>query len=174
VDVDWTLLISGTHAVWVEVDPNHEIAETDEGNNRASTIVDLEVDLAAAALRFDPIPPLIEGNAVTVTATAVVTHAGAVRVPDGVGAWFWMGSAGDGDLVVTRTLDGIAPGGQVEVTASWTLTLAGTAAGFYLVSVEIDPTDIVFETDESNNVLGQVLLIGNSRAYLPIVLRRDE
>jgi hypothetical protein len=117
---------------------------------------------------------LIEGSGVTVTATAVVTHAGAVEVPGNVGAWFWMGNAGDGDLVVTRTLGGIALGGQVEVTASWTLTLEGTAAGLYLVGVEVDPTDIVLETDESNNVLQQVLLIGNSRAYLPIVLRYHE
>jgi subtilase family serine protease len=127
-----------------------------------------------AALRFNPVPPLIEGNVYTVTATAVVTHVGAVRIPVGVEAWFWMGSVGDGDLVVTRTLDGIAPGGRVEVTASWTLTMAETLAGFYLVSVEIDPTDIVLETDESNNVLERVLMIGNSRFYVPIVFRYRE
>ena len=174
VDTNWTVLISGTQSVWVEVDPDHQIAETDEENNRASTMVDMEVDLVPAALRFGPVPPLIEGNVVTVTATAVVTHVGAVSIPAGVGVWFWMGQAGEGNLVVTRTLDGIAPGGRAEVTANWTLTMAETLAGLYLVSVEIDPTDIVLETDENNNVLEQVLLIGNSRAYLPIVLRHRE
>lgn len=174
VDMDWTVPISGTHVIWVEVDPDHEIAEADEGNNRASTVVDMEVDLVPAALRFAPISPLIEGGVVTVTATAVVTHAGAVGIPGGVGAWFWMGHAGDGDPVVTRTLDGITPGGQAEVMASWTLTLAETNAGLYLVSVEIDPTGIVLEMDEGNNVLERVLLIGNSRIYLPVVLRGRE
>jgi hypothetical protein len=134
----------------------------------------MEVDLVPAALRFAPVSPLIEGGIVTVTATAVVTHVGAVGIPSGVETWLWMGHAGDGDLVVTSTLDGIAPGGQAEVMASWTLPLAETHAGLYLVSVEIDPTDIVLETDEGNNVLERVLLIANSRIYLPVVLLGHE
>jgi hypothetical protein len=172
----WSTLVSGTHTVWIEIDPQNQVEESDDENNQDAVAVDMTVDLSLTFLHFDPSLPLKEGSVLTITAATGVTNTGWVGIPAGVEVWFWMERLGERKLAASETLGPIAAGGGSVVQASWPLTVphgaaAGTVAGVYQITAEVDPLNVVVETDEGNNSLEGLLLIAAARIYLPVVLR---
>jgi len=167
VSVTWTTLVSGTHDIWIDVDPPPgTVSESDEGNNRQAFQVNLEGDLLPD-LYFTPPIPLLEGDAVTVTLTAEVTNAGPAGVPEGAEVQFWMGEAGQEVLVASQELGSLTAGAAVELSTA----LSFTVPGLYRLTVEVDPADVIVEAREENNSAEGLLLVATARVYLPVVLR---
>ena len=163
--VAWMTHVSGSHTIWVEVDPQDDVSESDEGNNRRALSVRLEGDLLPVSLRFVPSAPLLDNGTITVTATAVVNNAGWVGVPSGVEVWLWIGEPGQGEPAERWVLDPVAAGDEIEVAVELPF-----ASGLHRVTVQVDPADAVIEADEGNNSLEEWLLVATTRIYLPVVM----
>jgi hypothetical protein len=168
--VGWTTLVSGTHTLWVVVDPESAVPESTEGNNRRVLTVSLEGDLVVGPPRLAPSVVMWDGAPVVVTVTAVVTNAGTVRLPAGGEVAFWIGEVGQGEPAARETLGPLSANEVVEVTG--VLTFA--APGGYWVHVEADAADRFPEPDEEDNRARAWLLIATRRVHLPLVLRRAE
>ena len=170
VSVGWTTLVSGTHTLWVVVDPEDAVAESVEGNNRRVLAVSLEGDLVVGPPQLASPVVMWDGAPVVVTVTAAVTNAGTVRLPAGGEVAFWIGEVGQGEPAARDTLGPLSVGEAVEVTGVLTLT----APGGHWIHVEADAADRFPEPDEGNNRARAWLLIATRRVHLPLVLRGTE
>jgi hypothetical protein len=160
--VIWSTTVSGTHTLWVEVDPQRIITETDEINNLRPLSATLEGDLFPGGIILAPPVPLWEGVAVTVTATAVVTNAGPVGIPAGAEACFAAGGP-----ALCQILGPLPAGTGTQVSAQ----LPFASPGPHQVELRVDPTGAVVETDETNNVATAQVLVATERLFLPVTLR---
>jgi len=167
VSAGWTTLVSGTHTLWVVVDPEDAVAESVEGNNRRVLAVSLEGDLVVGLPRFAPSIALWEGGPATVTVTVPVTNVGRVGVPADAQVVFWVGGAGGGEPAAEVPLPSLAPGEGVEVSAPLTFG----EPGLYRIVVRADATDVLVEADEGNNEAEGQVLVAVGRVWLPIVER---
>lgn len=166
--VTWLTPVSGTHTIWLDVDSNDQIPESNEGNNHRSLTVSLEGDLLPGSLRLLPLTPLLEGEEVTVTASAVVTNVGAVAIPPGSEVWFWVGEPDQGLPAARIPLGGLGAGRAITVEAA----LHFSAAGLYPIAVQADGNDVLVESEEGNNRLLGWLLVALKRNWLPAVFRQ--
>lgn len=124
-------------------------------------------ELQVGSLRFTPPVPLLDGEAVTVTATSVVTNTGPVGAPADVEVSFWTADPGLGAPAATYLLDPLPAGQATEIVAQ----LPFTATGLYTVTVVVDPADECIETDETNNATSRSLLVASTRYWFPLALR---
>ncbi|MBC8061706.1 MAG: discoidin domain-containing protein [Clostridiaceae bacterium] len=141
---NWTSVI-GSHTVKAIADNANTIAEVNENNNSFSKNITVSgqqgTDLVVTALSWTP-TNTETGNIVTLTATVknqgtVATAAGLANV---VG--FNIGTT----KVTGSTSTVIAAGGTATVTATYT-----GVAGTYTVSAKADDTNVIVETNETNN-----------------------
>lgn len=168
--VAWTTTISGSTTVWMVVDPDGQIEESDETNNVRTLPLDLRGNLTVDGLTLEPRAPLLEGDTVTVTARALVTNVSQVRGPAGAEVSFFVAGPRSGDTggtepAHTRTLGALAPGETQEVTT----TFSFTAAGAYTLTVRVDHE--LLQADDENRSVEVRILVATDRLLLPIVAR---
>jgi len=173
VTMTWAVPFSETHQVYVQVDPDHAVAELSEDNNESSTALLFTADLAPAALYTDPPAPYTISEPITITLTTVVTQGGNVVLPD-VRVRFWVsyttgsGTAGTpGTLAWERVIPHVTPSEPATATITWTVSLSGV----YQVFVQADSDDAFPETVEGNNIRSWPVLVAGYRAFMPVIYR---
>jgi subtilase family serine protease/pimeloyl-ACP methyl ester carboxylesterase len=139
---------SGSHTAQLVVDPPNLIAESSETNNtsaQAFTVVPTPViDLVAGPVAVSPSTPTASQ---VVTLTSTVTNSGNT-VATGV-AWQLRV---DGTVIGSGTLATLAAGASAPVSAT---SATAFATGNRSAQLIVDPTDLITESDESNNTRTQ-------------------
>lgn len=146
-----TVSSSGTRSYVAVVDPEDLIAEEDESDNLARTVVvdpgdTVDLELQPADVTVPP-GPLVIGDVLTVTAT--VRNRGTAPV-HGLPVTLNR-SLPDGGAELDRELVDLAPGAQQSVVLSWTTAATGSPLR---LTVRVDPFGTFPELDEGNNDVG--------------------
>lgn len=153
--VDTSQFPAGSYRAVIVVDADDEVAEGNEGDNVCSSTVQIgpfgegypfRPDLVPVAVRFDSSgAPLGDDNAVQqnqrLYAYVTVRNDGNVASPPFAVAF--RTSLG----VATEQWTGVGPLDQAEVS----YPLPTGTAGTFVLSVEVDPDDLIPEEDETNN-----------------------
>lgn len=144
LSLDYWVTLPGNYTVLVEIDPNQNIAETNETNNtaqRSFAVASIDgIDLVVASLDIDPEFPRPEKE---VTITATIMNQGG----DAAGQ-FKVGFQVDGQKVETQTIPSLAGNSSQELTFNWTTP---RQEGTYTVKIVVDSDSSVAEVDEANN-----------------------
>lgn len=147
-------LISGTMDVWADIDPNRQIVESNENNNRALRTFTCagSADLTAEIASVGPSPPA--GTPITLQVRVRNIGTAAMPWPTSLTARLYQvdqrGRRNRRSTVeTTAPLAVIEPGGQRLVNLQ--LQPKAPGAGRYELQVEADPGDRVAETNERNN-----------------------
>ena len=133
----------GSHLVRVVVDPDGEIAETDEDNNQVSITVMVsspDLSIVPGDIAIDPSYPTESSEAII---RIVITN-----IKQLLAGPFNVRVTVDGEDLVTREVaSGLVGGDNVTLELPWTAT-----PGRHTFKVEVDPDGDVLEEDLSNNV----------------------
>jgi len=138
-------------AITVSVDPTGAFTELSEENNTASASVTVNpstrpnLTVSHKEIEITPLPAR-EGGSVTLS--ALIKNEGFSPVSD-VGVRFTRGVAGeDGVVLGTRTIPLLSAGDTAGVSVEWT-GIGGS--GQRIITVEVDPEDLVEEISEDDN-----------------------
>lgn len=125
-------------------------------------------DLYPLQLQADP-EVMMWGETEMVTLTAEIANYG--RQPAQiVEVWLWEGDPdAGGTLVIPPQIIQEVPG-RYEGTGVISTTWTPPASGRYTFWVQVDPADVVAESNEGNNRLSQTVLVATTQLYLPVVL----
>lgn len=142
--VMWTApLIEGMHYFNVTVDPHHNVTDLLINNNTfilqfnvVQVFPDLYITPADISLSTQP----YLGNPTTIYADV---HANPNR---SVSSSFTVSFFSDGQLIGNDTLSSVAAGGSANASVSWIPDV-----GVHTISVDVDPLNVVGESDETNN-----------------------
>ncbi len=131
----------GSHTITLVIDEENWVAENDETNNsRTVTITTLAPDLVIESVTWSPESP-VEGA--TVTFSINVTNQG-----EGNAVNSFIFPYVNNQLLDTVSVIPINAGGSYIVTFSYVVQ-----TGDYDIRLNIDPTDVIREADEDNNVM---------------------
>ena len=144
----------GYYYVLFVADPANAVTETNENNNVASTAIQVTVpsiDLQISQVYMNS-TSVAPGTAVGVA--AYVYNAGNTASPSSnVGYYLSTNSTLDANDVLLTTTTGGQLGANQSSTSSGSVTVpTGTTAGNYYLLAVADPTNVVAETNENNNV----------------------
>ncbi|HEY81678.1 MAG TPA: hypothetical protein G4O01_00090 [Dehalococcoidia bacterium] len=130
---------AGAHTFRAEVDPDDEVAESEETNNEQRyALSTLAPDLVIERITWLPENPQ-EGEEVTFTVSLKNQGDGMARSPQITGYI-------DGAELASASIDELADNTTANVTFTWT-----ALAGSHSLKVVVDPDGVVAEADESNN-----------------------
>jgi subtilase family serine protease len=146
-------LTEGLHEIYVVIDPDNSILETDNTNNKASKtltvvarIIEQDLSISASDITIDPVAPWDGAQA---TITAVVHCSGENDVQD-VSVSFYDGDPSQGGLLIGPAKISIIPvNGSAQTQIQWD-TLG--KSGLHYIHVVVDPLNSIRETNENNNV----------------------
>lgn len=131
----------GSHTITMIIDEENWIAENNDANNsRTVTITTLIPDLAIDSVTWSPESP-VEGA--TVTFSVNVTNTG-----EGNAVSSFIFPYVNNELLDSVSVQPIAAGGSYMATFSYVVQ-----TGDYDIRLTIDPTNVVQEADEDNNVM---------------------
>ena len=153
----WDAVGPGDHTLYAIVDPDNHIVEKDETNNlRYREILVLtkpDVGLSQDDLLITPSSPIPLQSTVLLQAT--IWNYGETLARN-VKVRFYDGDPADGGRIInwkdtepSIVIDEIAGGAWAEVSIDW---VAGTG-GYHQIYVTVDPTGMIDEGDEENNIL---------------------
>ncbi len=149
---------TGRYYLIAAADADGQIAETNEGNNRQSRLIQLGPDLVIAS--FTVPSSGAAGSAISVT-DATRNSGGGAAAPTTTAFYLSANvTLGAEDILLgSRGIGAVAPG--VTETATTSLTIPPTTAvgAYYLVAVA-DVSDAVPEVTETNNMTFRQILIG--------------
>ncbi|MDX6403845.1 MAG: hypothetical protein QOH70_1300 [Blastocatellia bacterium] len=160
----WTAT-SGTHTILATVDDVNRISESNESNNTLTASMTVtssgQPDLIVTAVSWSPASP-VTGNAVTFSAT--IKNQGTAATPAGV--VHRVGFSVDGTQVnwSDTSTTSLAAGASRTVTANsgptgsstWTAT-----SGTHTILANVDNTNLIAESNESNNTLTSSMTVGS-------------
>ncbi|MEE8418656.1 MAG: CARDB domain-containing protein, partial [Dehalococcoidales bacterium] len=131
----------GSHTITMIIDEENWIAESNEANNsRSVTITTLIPDLILSSVTWSPENP---EEGATVTFSVNVTNIG-----EGNAVSSFIYPYVNDELIDSVSIQPIAAGETYIATFSYVVQ-----TGYYDIRLTLDPTDIVQETDEDNNVM---------------------
>ncbi|WP_431945129.1 CARDB domain-containing protein [Actinacidiphila sp. bgisy167] len=150
---------AGSYAVSAVVDPRDTVAELDDSNNSRNAADRLVVtqapgpDLEVGAITTNPANPAVGSS---VSFTVAVHNRGTTAAPAGSVTRLQAGAT-----TLNGTTGQVAAGATVNVaiSGSWTATAGGAT-----LTATADATEVVAETNESNNVLAKPLVVGRGAA----------
>ena len=157
----------GDRLIQVTADPNDTIAETDEGDNRATKPLTISppkipnLVVRADDINLGNVKP-VAGDQVTITVT--VRNVGNVDASNVV---VNVADATDGgvDLIGDpQTIPNIAANGSAQFTVIYDTT---DKSGDRRIRVTVDPEDQIFETDEADNEATKLLRVASEDAAPP-------
>ncbi|MFC6222905.1 CARDB domain-containing protein [Hymenobacter artigasi] len=145
---------TGTYYVLFVADPANLVAETNENNNVASTTIQVVapgIDLQISQV-FMNLTSVAPGTSVGVT--SYIFNSGNTTSPSSnVGYYLSSNTTLDANDVLMSTTTGGQLGANQSSTSYSSVTVpTGTAAGNYYLLAVADPTNVVSETNENNNV----------------------
>ncbi|HEX3529651.1 MAG TPA: CARDB domain-containing protein [Thermoanaerobaculia bacterium] len=144
----YTLTAAGTTLFTVQVDPDNQIAEADEGNNQAAATVSTvsQADLAVTAADLQIAGPAYLGN--DATFQVALHNRGTVDAPS-VRVRFSIVDSGGGTVIELPDSGTVAlsAGATLNRTVVWRVDRSGSLR----LRVELDPDNQVDEADETNN-----------------------
>ncbi|MBH8568409.1 T9SS type A sorting domain-containing protein [Microvirga sp. STS02] len=149
-----TATAPGYYYVLFVADPANAVTETNENNNVASTTIQVtapSIDLQITQLYMN-LTSVAPGTSVAVT--SYIYNAGNTSSPSSnVGYYLSTNSTLDANDVLMSTTTGGQLGAYQSLTSYGNVTIpTGTAAGNYYLLAVADPTNVVTETNENNNV----------------------
>ncbi len=128
-------------------------------------------DLVAYHFQMNPLPgPTVSpSGTATVTLQIDIVNSGNTSVEDPFTVAFYERIGSTLDLIATTTITNPVPGcaGMVTAQVEW----SHADLGPHQLSVLVDSTDLVDETDESNNALEKMVYIADHHICLPLVPR---
>jgi subtilase family serine protease len=135
---DW-IVKGGVHKVQAIVDSQHKMPETIETNNeKVITFPTQPPDLTIEQITWTPLDPAI-GDKVTIT---VAVHNQGEAVSDYTYILYYI----DDVEVASGQVEPVSYNTTDNQTFTWTVT-----AGEHVIKAFVDPTDIIDESDETNN-----------------------
>lgn len=159
--ISWSPEISGPGLSFsVVLDPHNVYAEVSEVNNTATVAIDIhssskpDLSLSHLNLSFDPTPALEAGSA---TLKAQITNQGFAAVSN-LQVDFYEGLSGESGntFLGSAWLPVIAPGQSVIAALNWANIPVN---GDRLISVVVDPLNVIAEIHEGNNRAFAVLKV---------------
>ncbi len=153
----WDAVEPGDHTLYAIVDPDNHIVEKDETNNlkyrEILVLTKPDVGLGEDDLLITPGSPIPLQSTVSLQAT--IWNYGQTLARN-VKVRFYDGDPADGGRIInwketepSIVIDEIEGGSWAEVNIDW---VAGTG-GYHQIYVTIDPTGLIDEGDEENNIL---------------------
>jgi len=147
VETDWIADEMNDRLVWLEVDPDDQVVEFDEGDNQDFKILDVQsipdLVVTSGQVSFNPRFPHT-GDVVQLEVTVV-------NIGDQTAASTEVRlEVVDGPIVDSIPIPGIAGGESETVVFDWA---TGAAAETISLRITVDPADTVTELDEDNNVV---------------------
>ncbi len=153
----WDAVGPGDHTLYAIVDPDNSIVEKDETNNlmykEILVLTKPDVGLSEDDLLITPGSPIPLQSTVSLQAT--IWNYGQTMARN-VKVRFYDGDPVDGGRIInwkdtepSIVIDEIEGGSWAEVSIEW---IAGTG-GYHQIYVTIDPTGLIDEGDEENNIL---------------------
>lgn len=145
-------LSEGVHEIYVVIDPDNTLRETNKGNNTASGTVTIAPRSIDQDLSISPsdigIYPMAPWEGAEVTFSAMVQYSGTKDIQN-VSVAFYDGDPGQGGtLIGQNTIPAIPAGGSAQTQVQWN-TLG--KSGLHYIHVVVDPQNIIREVNESNN-----------------------
>ena len=158
--INW-IAQEGTHEIYVVIDPNNDIAESNEGNNIASK--SLEVTIALPDLTVSPNDIIFSNpDPQTTDITFKVTiHNNGEADATNVVVQFFDGDPETGQLIATANIQSIQAGDSSTVETWWDVSCSSTE-----FSVRIDPDNLIEEENEDNNEYTVTSPIGEEQKLL--------
>ncbi len=174
VAVDWTPDSAGNHYIYVVIDPNHNLNETNEDNNMAYNGIYVEdyPDLYITSMTFQYLPDIYgDANAgEDITISVIVGNAGQSPAANAVVELSVLSGGGTGLPVGSESIPSIAPGSFATVTFHWTATLTGSAiVQNHTFLAVVDGYDQIPETNEQNNDFTASLTVRDPRPDISFV-----
>jgi hypothetical protein len=162
----WSLTDTSTNG-WLFAPDTH--ARTAVGDQWASYVAKLDptVDLYPARIFAQPSAPFSQGENVTFTLKALVANGGNISSTLPITVRFYDGDPSGGGIQigneqVVSPLLGCGGSGVTEV--EW----ANVPTGTHSVYVSVDPTGVITESDELNNLAKETILVATHRVFLPV------
>lgn len=166
----WIPNVPGNHQLVLRVNVGvPPIAEhTTSDNNITFPVTVLNyADLSPTGTTFRPATAIYVNNQVSVD--AAVTNIGQTGAANVV-VNFWEGAVGTGRLFDTQQVSSIAAGQTVVVTGTWSVQpAAGGKIQTRTITVDVNPSRTVTETNYNNNRLAQVVTVIDNRPDLQFV-----
>lgn len=124
------------------------------------------VDLYPARIFADPLAPFSQGENVTFTLKALVANSGNVSSTQPITVRFYDGNPAEGGVQigseqVVSPLLGCGSNRTAEVECS------DVSTGTHIVYVNVDPTGAITESNETNNMTEETILVATHRVFLP-------
>jgi len=151
ISVLWNATPWGWHTIRVVIDPENEIAETNENNNQASKSIYVYPpipDLTPIDIVFSDNTPLVNQ---TVTVSAIVRNIGGVQANNILISFYH-----EDELIGNVTIASI-PGRGGTATAS--TSYAFKTEGWHKMCVFADPDNVIAEADEENNKYCEIIYV---------------
>lgn len=171
-----TSLVTGSHDIYVRIDPYNTVSELDETNNQAfNSIVVLPAPVALTDLSVSPSdinfsnPAPLQGDTITITATI---HNLRLSV-ENVRIQFYDGNPDTGGVQIGT--DQIIPllraGDITPVSVDWIVE----STGIHNIYILVDPDNIIEESKETNNIAYENLGVSSHfSANLNVNTDKDE
>lgn len=145
-------LSEGAHEIYVVIDPDNILLETNKENNTASRaitvaprLVDQDLSISASDIGMSPVAPW-EGAEVTLSA---IVHSSRTRDIQNVPVAFYDGDPDQGGVLIGQTIiPNIHASGNAQAQVQWS-TLG--KSGLHYIHVVVDPQNVIREVNESNN-----------------------
>ena len=146
------VLSEGFHEIYVVIDPDNVLRETNKGNNIASRtvtvaprLVDQDLSISASDIGINPMAPW-EGAEVSLSA---IVHSSGTRDMQNVPVAFYDGDPGQGGVLIGQTIIPVLlASGEAQTQVQWN-TLG--RSGLHYIHVLVDPLNLIREVNESNN-----------------------
>ncbi|MBF9238737.1 T9SS type A sorting domain-containing protein [Hymenobacter sp. BT683] len=151
----------GTYYVLFVADYLNQLVETNEGNNLASVMLQVvapSIDLSFSQAYVSPYTTA-PGNAINTS--CYVENRGNTPSPSSTVSYYLSTNQvlDAGDVLMLTSPGGVLPASQYYSRYNAPIVPVGTVPGSYQVLFVLDPQNAVAETNETNNVTAQPLLV---------------
>ena len=158
--INW-IAQEGTHNIYVVVDPNDEIAESNENNNKASKSLEVTIPLPDLTVSPNDITFSNADPQTTDITFKVTIHNNGEADATNVVVQFFDGDPETRQLIATANIQSIQAGDSSTVETWWDVSCSSTD-----FSVRIDPDNLIEEENEDNNECTVTSPIGEEQKLL--------
>ena len=173
ISVEWIPDTAGNHYIYVVIDPDHNLNETNEDNNIAYKEIYVQdyPDLYITSMTFQFQPDIYgDANAGDSVNIAVIVGNGGQSPAANVVVDLFDITGGGHSAVASDSIPSIAPGNFATVTFHWTATLGtGMVTEKHTFSAVVDGYNQIPETNEQNNEFAANLTVRDPRPDISFV-----
>lgn len=159
VETSWIPDTMGQHRVYIVVDPDDTVVESDESNNQRSESIDIfqaGIELVGDKLGTDT--GLVQGYIGNVSLD--ITNRAGYEADNIHVDLYNADPATTGRKIGSTTTDNIKPGQSTRMQIPWVPPTSGS----YTLFARVDPNNEIIELNETNNVITGVVVVQNTAA----------